>query len=753
MPIDVYADLWYRTQLLRSALRKAPAETGLLSCEASDWVKDGFLRKLWSVKTDRTECRCAWKDVHLKDVEVCPDGPVSEGRLTVCNSLDAENFCGDEERLHSQKMNHFGGPCAQYSWNLLPQVLLGPTKRLLFDPNEDFGVLWVTFMLFDEKATPPNNHRRGSYFYRTLRRIPEESQEDKLFLLMYRLPEVDEIPGADFDYVLRAGPPPAGSHLGEKWILNLSDRLRVTDLPSYALKRSHHKDHPTPNDADDSVVNCALWSDERILRRAASLRQALLAPKTPTAELSEAALSSEPFERLTEDDTSTRAALRFLNATVSEHCFNEADLDSSDLRSPVEAFVCDVAKRSEDTLHRHDTPLVECLPQVANYFVWLAATSERLNTYYIRHLYDFRFAGEDGQDRRAAFKPSGIVVASSKPTYSKALAARADLLLNTLLSPLGDYYALQNLGAERVAMYARGASHTLKNAIAIPSLRRADITKAHEMFKDARTAMEQDGLGTEYTQAMRGLSHAAGIANDIEFLRQQAEMMFWIMDPAHMADAPDAKRRCDWTISDLNKLLVLAVIAGIRKPPLEKLSLKQDADRQSTIQKLLALNYNDDLTQPLAEVLSPYLDITVFLTPPGAMLDCERRVVENIMFELITNAVARAASFSAGNRYVRIAVHPCPRKPEWTSFEVENSADHEQVLDLIRLWEQPLVYEESGHGGIAGLHQIKLLVERAHRLAALQIELAEPVVNCSHSQVLMEVRLHANQGKGGTWSR
>ncbi len=280
---------------------------------------------------------------------------------------------------------------------------------------------------------------------------------------------------------------------------------------------------------------------------------------------------------------------------------------------------------------------------------------------------------------------------------------------------------------QELATYARGASHSLKNALATPMWRMRDVAEVFDEYRG------EEGWGAQIAgnQALYHASERIGlmveeasiVLRDLDFLRRQAQMMFWIMDPKRMQSELRARLVEPWLQADIIECLVLATAAGISK--VEESRLEGVSKDTLTRSVLRAADSATDaqLSAALNEAFIGLLKISIRLSD-SKVQKTDKLVAESILFELITNAVARALptkgtqipSFSVVMTTDRLGVN----------FTIENSASSRDARRLTRNWGKEMAHEEEGSRGISGVHQITLLESKAAEYARSRVRLLAP---------------------------
>ena len=712
---DSIVSMWQGARYLRTAFQGSANESDARNCEAAQLVKDGHLNQMWSGGERVQNHRSLWKDVQYNNI-----APPVVGNF--CKTLASDHVNCTREHHGVLQIE----VCDEVK-DLLPRALLPPTARSLFQEGPQAHMLWATFMIFDENANRDTSGRnRGSYFYRTLRSLGgDTTPEDIIFLLLYRLPELGDIESPERPErlcCLRTRAAGIPNSLGSGWILDFSDKMRSTEFPNYVLLRTPPGTAEPPPEHLGAIYCGDVWDSPAIKEKASRLRKDLLKAFPPGDPIL-VSLARDPFTDVAAAaDSRSLDRLWELNHVVKTHLFDESTLDP-DSRILINTFV---ETRLRPRIGDDVLTLGEQAVQIANYFVWLATLSDQLQAYYVRHVYDFRFSGSDGKNYRRAFKPSGIVVASRLAQPSTDVAARAEILMSTVLGPLNDYYATQNLGAARVAMYARGAAHTLKNAIAIPAWRSDGVTDTYNSFMSGdeswKADLEELGKGTEAGEIGAALGRAASVPEDVEFLRRQAEMMFWIMDPARMTT--------DLRILDDNEgfserraraLIARAVAAGVAKHTPRELGLgkEDDSGRAKIISSVLESQGQNDFAASLTEAVGHRIDFNVTLCDV-ALSGFDFRVAENVAFELVTNATSRALGVDSAELRFELSAE------DGFAITIENTAQLSLAEALCANWNEPMVYEDGGSRGVSGIHQMQLLVLQAREKAHSRIQMRTP---------------------------
>lgn len=722
MSVDIMMQLWEGAACLREAFKytdKIKDENSENVCSAFKCVEKGELSKLWSVSQANEKNPLYWKDIQLNYIDLKDKTYFKSPDWSLCKTIATQKGCKTS--------------CDLQLSELFPRIFIPPTFNMFFNKASNsidkHNVLWTTFMFFDEKCVRYGKDNKeiaekGASFFRTMRDLGtlQGHLDDMFFLLMYRLPEYEEIDTEDEPCIFKPGDPKKQEH---NRIADLSGFMRKTDEPNYVLVRSQFVESQLPEDGKNvGAIYCGdIWDHPEIQKRAANIRSKLRTEFNSIEHVEFMAYESfvDIYLQFKNGDSNAIAKIdkiRKLNKIVkSELYVNLSEIEKREgLLGAIDKIIIQLKGRIDEADWKK---LKSLRAEIANYFIWLSCISDSVKTYFVRHVNDFRFQGTDGQNYRQAFRPSGIVIATTCNFPDKSIAAKADLLINTLLAPLNDYYAIQNLGAAQVAMYARGAAHTLKNAIAIPVLRKSIISTAIKRFiggidYGGKYLMENSGIANLKTEANaieKAYNTASELIVDVDFLRRQAEMMFWIMDPSRMLqDISQSDEDGKISFKKLLPIIQRAFSAGIGKLDYSQLQLSTSSDKSILQSKILTCAYNDNISEVLSGLFNGRLTIDIDIEE-AKLNPLDYLIFENVLFELITNAVARTLEVDDAVFGLSIKV----LSDNEMSLTITNSALTKNAIKLCENWGKAMVYEDAGSRGVSGIHQIQLLVSRCSK--------------------------------------
>lgn len=741
MSVDIMMELWEGAACLKEAFKNTSSENTDDTCSAFKYVREGEVRKLWAGGSRVEKQPEYWKDIQLDAMQMSSVEYFKPNNWQICS------------KIASEKDIRFWDSCSYCIGELFPRILVPPTYNMFFNNernkhSKEHRVLWTTFMIYDEKCVhkkdnehDSNEHvEKGAYFLRTIRDLGTEGDQtdDLIFLLLYRLPELTEIDSDEHPCVLRTRDPEKEKKKGmdHQWIADLSSYMRKTEEPNYVLVRSSYTANENVEYENNvGAIYCGeIWDNPEVQRRAKQIRGNLINRFKDIKKIE--FMSIDSFLDLSilanKGDEQSKIKIDIIhevNDIVKRSLFEE--FNEKENPDEINQAIDCIIKQLENRIDESDlSELKSIKKEIANYFVWLACVNEKIQTYYVRHVNDFRFQGTDGRAYRQAFKPSGIVIASTDPVPSKDIAAKADLLINTILAPLNDYYAIQNLGVQQVAMYAKGASHTLKNSLATPGWRLNELisiekewTTSDNNFSWYSQIKKIDGNIANKTKD--GFIQIDVINQDFLFLQRQANILFWVMYPNGLDD--DLKKKPPmkvWTIEEQKSFIVRAIANSLMKVRLSVLNLSADKLTEM-VRNVLAVNtdYSDQLGENISDKLENKVKYNISLVEIN-LPTLDYYIFESILYELIVNASSRAMELSNIDKsLVDMKLSVIDNKIE---LKITNSSCYEDCVKLQKNWKMPIVYEEKGSGGVRGLFQMQLLENKFSKLCKRKLRLTIP---------------------------
>lgn len=280
-------------------------------------------------------------------------------------------------------------------------------------------------------------------------------------------------------------------------------------------------------------------------------------------------------------------------------------------------------------------------------------------------------------------------------------------------------------GQAALATYARGASHSLKNAVTLPSWRLNGLSSLLESFSREGgwgDMMDHSGLAPVRQRMEAVLRGVAPAESDMEFLRRQTETMFWIMDPDRMGK--ELMRSVDtvhWEDISLLKLVTLACAGAVRKVTNEELGVDTELEKNNLIGAVLettdkvpennkiplSARFSATLTSALRNRVKCKIEVeSLTITTP------DYRIAENVVFELIVNAMTRALTAAASGCKSRF-VFSASQQNGNLEILLGNTAPGEDVKSLMDTWRNRNMSVDSGSRGVSGLLQIQILCDKA----------------------------------------
>lgn len=744
MSVDIMMELWEGAACLKEAFKNTSSENTDDICSAFKYVREGEVRKLWAGGSRVEKQPEYWKDIQLDALQISSVEYFKPNNWQICS------------KIASEKDIRFWDSCPYCIGELFPRILVPPTYNMFFNNkmnkhSKEHRVLWTTFMIYDEKCVLKKDNERdsnehiekGAYFLRTIRDLgtPGDQTDDLIFLLLYRLPELTEIDSDEQPCVLRTRDPEKEKKKGmdHQWIADLSSYMRKTEEPNYVLIRSSYNDNEDLEYENNvGAIYCGeIWNNIEVQRRAKEMRNNLITrfPDIERIEFMSIDSFYEIAKQASAGDVSAQNKINIIHE-VNDIVKNSLFEDFKDNENPEEinkAIDC-IIEQLQNRIDESDLCELKNLKrEIANYFIWLACVSEKIQTYYVRHVNDFRFQGTDGRAYRQAFKPSGIVIASTDLVANKNIAAKADLLINTILAPLNDYYAIQNLGVQQVAMYSKGASHSLKNSLATPiwrlQLPLSLVSKWSKRDVDNETwysVLKEKGFYKEAEYTRKSLLQLPLIEEDMNFLQRQANILFWIMDPNGLErDLSKLQANTKWSVSDQEMFIVRAVANSLKKVKLDELDINitEWTELINDIMSIDIMNHNglgNELNKKLKGKVKYNIEVE-----PIELPRLEYTIFESICYELIVNASSRAleSNIDYANSEVYISLTKNNNKIE---LLVKNTSSKESFIRLQKNWKMPVVYEEKGSGGVRGLFQLQLLESKFAEYCSQKIKLKNP---------------------------
>lgn len=313
-----------------------------------------------------------------------------------------------------------------------------------------------------------------------------------------------------------------------------------------------------------------------------------------------------------------------------------------------------------------------------------------------------------------------------------------------------------------VAQYARGASHSLKNALTQPQLdlavvmarrplfmqrgdseeqvdpeilaERHDRQPATEGYIEQIRAIGRSGSGPDYSDIATSIEEIIDASwaalQSVHFMQRQAEVMFWIMDPDRMRDELSSQTGSDgrgearwttWSSADLCALLTSAAFAALRKVTPQEIWAATGctecgspdawmAETKMRLNRTLdhAMGW-DEVGERVSDALYRTIDIRT-CGSDFSIHEAEARLMENVGFELLINALARSLVLPSRDlRQVDITV---TTPGNGLSLEVANTAREVDYDRFTSSWDSVDDVEVAGSTGIAGIVQMRLLEKR-----------------------------------------
>ena len=711
---DLFLNLWMCTNAFRQALRE-DSKGGIL-----EYINKGKLSSLWAARISNE--RWVWKDVPLN---VIPDsyGIIQNTKLENKEGSLPNDSYGDE-------INSF-----------LPRILLPPVIEILFERSKKYSdlrddILWVTYMLYDEKG--------GGYIYRNITNL-KESIDEQILTVLYRAPEI-------------------ATSFFQKYCLDFSNMMRDQIQPNYALVTSLEPLSKTqlssilisdligiPNKGNKNRLRSG--GDVEIVGRAGQLRMVVKdyvkIDKDSSfinllACLNANEYGNELFDKINGlDNLIDNANIFFKNIGEYNNAKETVTSVNTFIGMLLDILIVDNNKGDTNAGLGNQylkQELEKNAWKFANYFIWLTATHPELDSYVVRHVFDFRLENEA---RRRAVRPSGIVIATKGLKNLEELAARSEVLIHELLSPLTSYYARENLQAETAAMYASGAAHGFKTAIQGPKsilsifdanqLKEFDMRmmELDEFVQDENMEEINRDILEESKDWLKKRIEAGVIAkNEVDFLADMATSMFWIMDPKRMAqEIGDSTERWDVERS-IRDLVARSISRGIMKIDFKNLPDTWKGNllmKQAEILSIIA-NDNNNLSC-LIEFINnhlPNLNIIIKFSNnieiiPIRLRRVDAMILNNVLYELLINAFK--AAITTNKKMLCITVE---KQSNNLVVKVFNSVTENDKNKLLERWSEPLVYKSGGSGGIKGILQVRTLEKRAREGCGSTVILSPP---------------------------
>jgi hypothetical protein len=289
-----------------------------------------------------------------------------------------------------------------------------------------------------------------------------------------------------------------------------------------------------------------------------------------------------------------------------------------------------------------------------------------------------------------------------------------------------------------LAKYARGASHGLKNALAVPSLVLGTPTAdpgSRSMDNLARRmieALNRDPTSIDRAK-VRELANAADfVLQEVSYLKQQAELFFWVMDQGR-AKKDISERRLEVVKKPLRMVLGLSFLRGLylsfrlRLTPQELLPvLRPGLGGSTTIEGLREFIGNELIRAERGGVLEDTLDAVLWEIQqktrlrlafpdnvPGELSGLSVLLADAVLMELCQNATKGALLSVDGSEkepFVEIGVDEAANGIRIT---IRNSAKPSDIDKLEVAGREETEGRggpgTAGSGGIQGIWQIRML--------------------------------------------
>jgi len=735
---DSFVSLWSCTYSFREALREDS------KCKVLDRIKEGNLSSLWDASNDNNDEKLwVWKDVALNSIPI-------GGDLHLCLNLTGESSSCPSP-VDIPHLNE-----------VLPRLMLPPTREVLF--NEDTlreSIIWVTFMLFDEKA----KKGEGTYIYRNVMNI-EDDLSAKILSIMYRSPEIGDLGHNSFfrDYCLDFSNM-MRDQVQPNFTLVTSDNSEIHNKQLYSIQINSLIGKPNSHFVGDERLREG--GDDEIVSRASNLRNKIkiylssekgndIAKKLAKYSIDKLDIGAiNEINELNEKIGSDDLQLVFFKDSID---FEKTEQTPIAISLFIENELCNIIisnihdVKQENKINEFTKSIEQDRWKLANYFIWLVAIHPDLDSYIVRHVFDFR---RENEARRRIVRPSGIVVAVRANSDLSSIAARSEILIHELFSPLTSYYAWDNLVSSTknsvLTDYAKGAAHGFKNALMLPGF----YLDGQENVIANIIEDEEDSISSGSVKKLRDMLKDINVSKMlIDQLNQQAQLFFWVMAPDRYADEKrDPRQQSRWPERDCDTILsssyltaMSIVLSTLPDESFAKRGLCKEAIKKiarNSVVAAVGLSNENSYSSLCTKIGDIARQIPLFTTsieiPPELqnhlkLKSVERGAIEGILAELFQNAI-RVVLLDNYDATIRFGII---KEGNSICIYISNTARFEDAIKLRDAISKDRTDSYSASGGIRGLRQITAFEREL--LTDLHFEIIRPNLdNITNNDKYVEV--------------